>query len=509
MNRTTTPIQIIRCTIALIFTLPLVTGSQVYSQSSCGTAGSINAGTNPLLDRNGDGYFSVYSSSGFVSANEEYLEFEILTGAGGADVDWTPLTGNEPDSDIQTGGGCGNTDLVTDANGGSDYAYYCIVDPDGLVDNGDEYLVFAIRVADKTSGAFGFSFLMDSDNNCNTADPNNVCGNPCFEYEIQLATNNSGGSVKVFDVDGCTGTANCDLLAGGSADVCAGNCNTGGLQVCAGSTNCPTGDPVFWIFHLNFSDLPGVKSTDDFSLTPASTTSGNSVLYKGTNVSDFGGVDDVNDIGGVCDCNNQCSGSSCADCLQDCLLACAASNNNVINPFPVVWTSFNLIQHPEGVKMAWKVLEFGDVNEYQIERSLAQMEMFEVVGRIPAKGALDGQEITYSYLDPVSVTGEYIYRIRMRELDGEVSLSPLASIYVDRQAQIQWNQTDKTASVFMDYDRTGVLSVYSLDGRELASYQVSGTGTTADLSSLSLPPGLLVLKLELDGLAPRALSVIW
>lgn len=495
----------------LLFALLGIIGTPIaFGQAACGTPGSINKGANPLLDRNADGYFSVYNGSGYVNTNEEYLEFEILTATGGANKAWTPLGGVEPDSDIQTGGGCGNTDLVTDSNGGQDYAYYTVVDPDGIADNNDEYLVFALRVANKTNGAFGFSFLMDSDNNCGTTDPNNVCGNPCFEYEIQLATGNSGGSVSVYDVDGCTGNADCDALAaGGDADLCGGACNTGGLQVCAASTNCPTGDPVFWIFHVNFSDIPGVNSSDAFALTPASTTSGNSVLYKNTNVSDYGGVDDINDIGGTCDCNTTCAGSSCSDCLQDCLLACASTNTGVNQPFPVIWQGFDVRNHDSGVWLEWNVVEYGGVTGYQVERASAIDGMFEVVKWMAIDEVNDGQETTYRHLDPITRSGRYIYRIRMVEIDGSVSLSSLASITVDRAVQIVWSTTDHIGQVSLEQDGYATVSLYSLNGKELATRTLSGRESEVDFSSLELPRGMYFLKVTVKGLSPKSTSIIW
>lgn len=498
------------CKKLLFLAILLTTGySLSYGQASCGTAGSIEKGTNALLDLNSDGYFSVYNGSGFTVTNEEYLEFESLTSAGGADKDWTPLGGNEPDSDIQTGGGCGNTDLVTDANGGTDYAYYSIVDPDGIADNGDEYLVFAVRVADKVNGAFGFSFLMDSDNNCGTTDPNNTCGNPCFEYEIQLSTANSGGSVQVYDVDGCTGTSDCDAAAGGSADICGGDCNTGGIQVCAASTNCATGDPVFWVFHVNFSDLPGVNATDPFTLTPASTTSGNSVLYKNTNVSDFGGVDDINDIGGTCDCNNQCSGSGCTDCLQDCLLACASTNNAVNTPFPVIWQGLDLQANDAGVMISWDVVEYGALVGYQIERSAASANMFEVVGWVDAEEVIDGQKASYQHLDQVGQSGNYIYRIRMREVDGSESLSPLASIRIDMRIKVDWSSSEHTGIVTLEEGGTATVSLFALNGQELSTATASGYESKVDFSSLSLPHGVYVLKVDPNNGFPRATKILW
>lgn len=69
-------------------------------QSTCSDPGAILTGSSTALDVNSDGYFSNYSSSGFTLSRNEYTEFEVLTSAGGADVDWTPLAGNDPSNDL-------------------------------------------------------------------------------------------------------------------------------------------------------------------------------------------------------------------------------------------------------------------------------------------------------------------------------------------------------------------------------------------------------------------------
>ena len=131
---------------------------------SCGSGGFIESGSSTVLNPNGDSYMS-RTAGAWTGTTEEYIEFEELaTGAGGANVAWSPLSGNEPtginiNNDVASGGNCGNTDITTDANGGQDYSYYTIVDPDEIANNGDEYLVLALRIADKISGCIHLQFF--------------------------------------------------------------------------------------------------------------------------------------------------------------------------------------------------------------------------------------------------------------------------------------------------------------------------------------------------------------
>lgn len=392
---------------------------QVNGQSTCSDPGEILNGSSSVLDPNGDGYFSKYTSSGFTLSRNEIQEFEVLAGSGGDNLAWTPLPGTETPNDLNSGAGCGNTDIVTDTDGGQDFAYYTIVDPDGIAANNDEYLAFALRIADKTNGSFGFSFLIDSDNNCATIDTNSVCGNPCFEYEIQLSTSNSGGDVELYQIDGCYGTSDCDFANGGNATICA-PCNSEGIQVCVDSTDCGDGGAL-WIYYIDFDQIPDLTSSSIFSITPASNTSGNQVIYKSANVSDYGGLDDVG--GSDCNCAMLCIGDPCSNCEQDCALACSAEENSV-NPI-LSNHSFRVnsqsLKH--GIKLQWVVGYDPHRKKYVIERML-ETGHFQAIGKVPSRKISNLQQNdVYSFTDNQPKEGRNIYRIKEVDLTGHFQYS--------------------------------------------------------------------------------------
>lgn len=476
----------------LLCLLPLQKG---HAQASCGTDGSIKTGSSIILDPNSDGYFSVYSSSGFTVANNEYTEFEVLTGAGGADKGWTRLTGSDPNDDLLSGSGCGNTDIVTDGDGGSDYAYYSIVDPDGTADSGDEYLAFALRIADKTNGAFGFSFLIDSDNNCASGDGNSVCGNPCFEYEVQLSTSNSGGDVEVYDVDGCYGTSDCNTLHGAGVNICGGVCNSEGLQVCAGGTACSTGDPVFWVFYVEFSDLPGLNSTDPFSITPASNTSGNQIIYKSANVSDYGGVDDINDVNGTCDCTSECSGNPCSKCQQDCLLSCAADQNGLNVPLPVSWISFSAEKHSAGVALTWETQEYGDFLGYTVERNTG--DGFEEIKWLSSSG--DQTVSTYRFIDQPTQQGRILYRLKSLDVGGMFQYSSVKEVWIEERTYVYYDEATESFFVAGSATEHVVIEILDLQGRVIESNIKLDSGRSYSVERSGIPSGIYVLRYLLKG----------
>lgn len=398
-----------------------------------GGPGYILDGSNSILNPDGGDYMSSVSGDGsWTITTNEFAQFEQLAGSGGLNQAWAPIsdvalepTGMEVSADLGSGGSCGNTDITVDSDGGSDYAYYTIIDPDINV-VGDEVLGLAMRLADEVTGNFSFSFLVDALNDCGS-DANSVCGNPCFEYEIQVISN--GNKVNVINIDGCAGTADCDALNGGGGDayVCE-PCNTGALQVVAGSGACTTSnlDPVFWMAHVPFSQLAGVDPMGNFKLVPATTTSPNSVIYKNTNVSDYGGIGDPADTDG-CDCATECAGSSCADCIRDCALSCAATPENP--NFPVAFISFEGIGSEEQVALSWITAMEINNHYFEIERQ-TESAGFAFLGRVEGSGN-SSQPTAYSFVDLNPKGSKAVYRLRQVDFNGAVSYSPSVEIALE------------------------------------------------------------------------------
>lgn len=456
-----------------------------YAQN-CNDKGTILDGTNTILNPDGNGFFS---SSGvkYSQTTEEYTEFETPSGfgVGGANRSWTPITGSEPTGladagDVAAGGNCGNTDINTDTNGGNDYAYYSIIDPDNTADNGDEKMAFAIRIADQISGAFTFSFLMDADNNCGS-DPNAVCGNPCFEFEIQL--NTQQGEVNVIDIDGCNGTADCDALNaagtpnGTDAFICEDCTGTDeALQVCAGSSECGGSNPVFWVFYVNFSDLPGLSSTDNFSIVPATTTSPNSVIYKNTNVSDFGGIGDPENAG-ECDCLAKCSGSSCSDCIQDCAFECAVEIGNNVS-FPVEFGSFDGSWENKDAHLTWTTLSELNNSHFSIEHSSDGIA-FDEIGTIQGMGTTMLRQ-SYTFVDANVQTAVNFYRIKQVDFNGTYSYSNMIRLTTDSfgpTAELLGNPVREMARLKLNHiPREGLMiQLQSLTGQTILLNQISAS----------------------------------
>lgn len=477
----------------------LVSALMMFGIEASYDPGEIIDGSNSVLNPDGGTYMS--NQSGDVAwsiTSNEYTQFETVTDIGGANQPWTYMenantepTGLEDPNDTQAGGGCVNTDIVTDADGGFDYAYYAVIDPDGTADNGDEILAFALRISDQVSGAFTFSMLLDADNDMGS-DPNAVCGNPGFEYEIQISTQSN--AVNVYNIDGCAGISDCDLLQGGDATICE-PCNTGAIQVAAGSSGCTASnlDPVFWMGHVNFSDLAGVNSTDDFRITYATTTSPNTVIYKGTNVADISGIGDPDEISPGCDCAAVCAGSGCADCEKDCALACASANRAVL---PVEWLDLSARDESGLIRLEWTTAMEINNDVFEIQRYEEEMG-FVAVGTVDGAGASD-IPVSYEFSIPGREVPTEYFRIRQVDFDGLSSYSDVLEVAIQEASnQLIAGFDPQQDEIFWKWDgsnsQSSILKVMSLNGQVISSQTMlqSNGAIPAD----RLPSGIYMIQM--------------
>ena len=242
--------------------------------------GSISTPASPMInpmDPNGDGFITT-TGTGF-SGPLDQTEFELS---------FIPLQVHEPEpgADNQYAPGCEFYELASDPAVGAYPAYFYFSDPDGISDNGDELLLFRLRVARYSNGSTAFSILVDTDYSFGfegaEADPNAVAGNPGFEKEIALFNNTgAGGGVRVYNVDGSAETAIVDFYAP----------ITSNHQVSYALNQdpaCSDRVPVFVDMYVPFSAL-GISSTRQIRMAAAANEDIASSLKGGA--SDIGGID--------------------------------------------------------------------------------------------------------------------------------------------------------------------------------------------------------------------------
>lgn len=244
------------------------TPGQIFSTAT-------GSGAAAILDPNGDGYASV-SPSGY---NASVLA-NTYDESSNSEIPYVALfhTAVEPTADLQTGANCGATEIIDNPVNIKKSGFYYYHNPDNSTSpNGDEKLLFRMRLAKKASGNYGYSFLIDTDQKIGSGvDPNYVSGNPGFEVEVLYGSGNSG--VQVYNVDG---TASGTLLVQYTNEARA-------QKSYIYNTNCALSDqPFFLDFYIDYSTISALVGTNNLRISWATSSSSNSAL--GGSASDIGG----------------------------------------------------------------------------------------------------------------------------------------------------------------------------------------------------------------------------
>ena len=257
-------------------------GGIIYPGQIYESASSAGPGGDGVLDPDGDGWITLSGTtfSTYPTITDESEEFE--------ESGWTVIFHHsiEPTSDLETGSNCGATEIVDNPNSGKQAAYYRLVDVDSDPSNRNEFLQFRVRIAQKSTGAFGFSILLDTDqtfgNTGSSPDANYVSGNPGFEVEILVGTGGGNSGVTMQNVDGVTS---------GFTELEHFNAGVRDQWSYARFSNCTEDDPIYADFYVNFSSMPvGVTALTPLRMVFASSSSPSTAL--GGSASDIGGVDD-------------------------------------------------------------------------------------------------------------------------------------------------------------------------------------------------------------------------
>ena len=416
--------------------------SDVHGQCTGSGTIDVSFGNPSTLDPDGDGDI-VAGGTTFSGCNGELAEFEQVTnpsGCSSCQIPWTAIGIQELASDLWGGGGCGNTDIVTDNDGGKDFAYFSIIDLDGSCNSGDELIAFRIRISNNFSGNFGFDFLVSNDGLIGVNDPDGISccskiANAGFEYEVQLKTGSGSAGVNVYDIDGVVGTDNCPGNSPCSNYPLSSHAqkSTACGSACGCRSALPAGDPVFLTFIVPLSDL-GVdcNTYDQLTFVPVSSTSGNPVIAKCSSASDVGGLGLNTDIATECP---TCVGASYPGCdvaqsLEACGFGCAAENNSLYSALPVELISFKGKPGEGFNQIDWITASEYNTEWFIIERSDDGINDWTEVNRQKAKGFSYSVNY-YSIKDGEPLSDSY-YRLRSVDFDRTTQLSYNIIIHQDK-----------------------------------------------------------------------------
>ena len=332
-------------------------------------------------------------------SSDDQTESEIL---------WTaiPQVESEVSGDLSTGGGCGTTDVMDDPTSGADATYVYFSDPDGIPDNGDEFMMYRMRIAkDPGNGNFGFSVLMDIDGQFGVGDDANaVAGNPGFEIEIRVKNGSGSKGLYLDDVDGVT--------SGTSMQSYDLGIYTQRSYAMATTASCTSKDPVFYDFFLPFSDLTtyfGVTSSTGIRIVGATSISGSSSLSNGK--SDIAGVDDSKYA-------NSVAGTDAAyTALVNSYNPVTATQAGGGGVLPVELVSYDAQKSSNQVNLSWMTASEQDVDYFIIQHA-DDNHGFRNIGQVDAAGNSD--QLMYYQFEFKEVTiGNNYFKLVESTVNGE------------------------------------------------------------------------------------------
>ena len=503
--------------LCLLF-LPLITHAQggSFCDGSDANAGNIKLDSdfgNPSLlnPDSATGSVNIFQGDAYdpLSGLTEMEQFKLLTSTGyngtGTDItgtyscdqsniEWREITGvvngDEPNNDLSGGSGCGATDIIHDGSA-SGYGYYAVVDQDCDPNTvSDAYLIVRMRIAKESSGAFGFSLLVDTDNNCAgwIPDVGSNCASHCFEREIWLGTGGGQTGLHVKDVSG-----------GASPGTEIGVIPISETQVACTSkaiASCKTGNhsTIFYTFAVSF-DLLGINiSTLNLGLAPATSNNPDDIIDGNYAFSDVGGVNGTS--GSATGCS--CTGLTGA-CLNMCLLSCAAAGNGVA--FPVELISFNGTYINNSIQLEWQTASELNNQKFIIERLSVTDQNFMPIGEMGGNGTTNDVSFYY-FEDKNPLPGSNFYRLRQVDFDGQHHYSAILEVgtaedqlHISIQSNGLSDQLDM--NIFSPESKDLEVQVFSTNGNLLISRAqtfIEGTNQVSVKTS-ALAPGLYFVRL--------------
>ncbi len=170
---------------------------------------------------------------------------------------------------------------------------------------------------------------------------------------------------------------------------------------------------------------------------------------------------------------------------------------------PVNLFSFTGKQTADAITLNWKTSQEVNNDSYDIERSV-NAAAYELIGNVHASGLITGAN--YSFKDNnILKAGNYLYRLKMKDLDGTFAYSNVLSFKVEgaKQLIVTGNPFKDKISMILPYS-TGNASFKLTDAAGRIVYannmQLSGSPTaTLILQSNSISKGIYILEAVING----------
>lgn len=179
-----------------------------------------------------------------------------------------------------------------------------------------------------------------------------------------------------------------------------------------------------------WSAAPEMPAIQQFTYTTVSgeyrdTVTGPSIIASATTNGYRYRIRVATTIGGI---SNSCAVFN----TDDVIVVTLASSG--CNPLPNEVLKFNAQLNGEKTALTWTSIE-EHLKGYEIERSDDGVR-FKSIGYVIAKGS-GGNEVSYLFNDPVSVSGKVYYRLKLDNFTGNNSYSNTLSVKLEQHAQLE------------------------------------------------------------------------
>lgn len=399
-----------------------------------------------LLNPNGDAWVT---ASGGAYITDDQNESELP---------WVSILqyDSEPSGDLNVGGSCGTTDIMDDPATGGDASYVLFEDPDGIADNGDEYMMYRLRIArDPGNGNFGFSVLMDIDNAFGTADGDSVEGNPGFEVEIRVVNGGGSKGVHVDDVRGTT--------SGTNVAIYNKNVYTQRSYALVQNASCTSKPAVFYDFRIPFSILSStflINTSTKIRLVGATSINGQTVL--GNTASDIAGINDNNYANSVAGQDEAFS-----DFVKN-QKATAANEATGFGTLPVELISFEGFNYKDNVVLSWATGMELNNEGFMVQKSQDGLH-FEDVAFEMGQGSTSAVT-NYSIVDQTNLETTY-YRLKQIDFDGKFEYSKTIVVRKDASVglRVYPNPATSTLNIASNSNETSFVEISNMEGKIVMS----------------------------------------
>jgi len=164
-------------------------------------------------------------------------------------------------------------------------------------------------------------------------------------------------------------------------------------------------------------------------------------------------------------------------------------------PLPVTLLSFTAVKEPGAVKLDWETTSEVNFSRFEIQYSTPNQGDWTVIGTVPsAKSGTLNSDYSFTHANPVK--GVNLYRLKMDDLDGKYSYSPICQVYFGGGNGIVIYPNPASDHINIQTDNPGAIKLAKLsdlNGRILLTTTLLTNDNRIDISALA--PGIYILTL--------------